>query len=109
LGGFAEDDPTLNGFLIGYLVDLDAREALPTIAAAFGADHVDIGIGGDLEDVEIELGVRNRRETPRKPSPLFKEFRRIASGVVKREEREAAARAKRKKKAAKASRRKNRR
>jgi hypothetical protein len=70
---------------------------------------VDIGIGGDLEDVEIELGVRNRRETPRKPSPLFKEFRRIASGVVKREEREAAARAKRKKKAAKASRRKNRR
>ncbi|MBI5443780.1 MAG: PBS lyase [Deltaproteobacteria bacterium] len=106
---FSEDDPTLNGFLIGYLVDLEAKEALPTIGRAFAADCVDISIGGDLEDVEIELGVRAHRDTPPKMPPWMKSMHRAVSRVTQQKDREAAARAKRKKKAAKASRRKNRR
>lgn len=106
---FLEDDPTFNGFLVGYLVDLDAKEALPTIGRAFAMDCVDISIGGDLEDVEIELGVRVHRDTPPKLPPWMKSMRRAVSRVIQQKEREAAARAKRKKKAAKATRRKNRR
>ncbi|MBI5017943.1 MAG: PBS lyase [Deltaproteobacteria bacterium] len=106
---FAEDDSTLNGFLIGYLVDLDAKDALPTIGRAFAADCVDISIGGDLEDVEIELGVRAHRDTPPKMPPWMKSMRRAVSRVIQQKDREAAARARRKKKAAKAARRKNRR
>ncbi len=54
-----------NGLLIGNLIDLKAVEAIEAIHTAFALDRVDISISGDLEDVEIELGLRTKRDTPK--------------------------------------------
>lgn len=63
----AENHPALNGFLVSDLVDLDALDAVPLIAAAFDAGNVDESILGDMEDVEIQLGLRQERSTPATP------------------------------------------
>lgn len=64
LKGFADHDPTLNGFLISFLVDLQAVEVAPLMEKAFGAACVDISILGDWEDAQIELGLLDERLTP---------------------------------------------
>src|SRR3954447_14310449 len=60
----AETEPTVNGFAVWALTDLGATEAIEAIRDAFRRDAVDISIAGDVEDVEIELGLRVRRATP---------------------------------------------
>jgi len=55
----------LNGPLIGRLLDLDAKEAIDDIRLFFAKDCVDITCAGDLEEVEIELGFRSKRSTPK--------------------------------------------
>ncbi len=55
----------LAGMVISSLMDLKATEAIETIRDAFNRDCVNISIPGDLEDVEIDLGLRNKRDTPR--------------------------------------------
>jgi hypothetical protein len=54
---------TINGFAISALIDLRAVEAIGTIRNAFRRNAVDLTIAGDAEDVEIELGLRDRRAT----------------------------------------------
>jgi SEC-C motif/Protein of unknown function (DUF1186) len=66
----ADMDPTANGFAISSLLDLAAVEAIDTIREAFRLNAVDISIAGDLEDVEIELGLRRRRLTTRPNYPF---------------------------------------
>jgi len=61
----AEADPTRNGLLLNSLLDMKAVEAIDTIREAFRLDAVDITIAGDLEDVEIDLGLRRDRTTPK--------------------------------------------
>lgn len=61
---FAQNDDDLNGFILAGLLDLHAVEAMPVIRRAFAANAIDITIAGDLEEVEIELGLREERETP---------------------------------------------
>lgn len=58
---------SLNGILIGQLLDLKAVESIDSIRRLFGLGCVDISFAGDLEEVEIELGFRSKRSTP-KPS-----------------------------------------
>ncbi len=53
-----------NALLVSTLMDMKAVEAVDDIRAAFEANAVDINIHGDLEDVEIDLGVRTERDTP---------------------------------------------
>jgi hypothetical protein len=60
-----ESAVTLNGLLIGRLLDLKAIEAIDDIRQLFARDCVDITCAGDLEEVEIELGLRQTRITPR--------------------------------------------
>ena len=60
----AETEPTVNGFAVWALTDLGATEAIEAIRDAFRRDAVDISIVGDVEDVEIALGLRVRRATP---------------------------------------------
>jgi uncharacterized protein len=60
-----ESASTLNGLLIGRLMDLDAKEAINDIRQLFEKDCVDISCAGDLEEVEIELGFRTERSTPK--------------------------------------------
>ena len=62
---YRHNDPSLNGFLVSYLVNLKAVEALTTIQQAYQHDCVELDIMGDCEDIEIELGVRDMRSTPR--------------------------------------------
>ena len=106
----AEADPTLNGFLLASLLDLKAVESLPVIERAFAADWVDESIAGDWEDVQIEFGLKEKRETPRRPlgdSPLPPERGFDISNVIAHQHK-AKDKARAKRKQEKKSRRKNR-
>ncbi len=58
---------TLNGLLMACLMDIKANEAIDGVRRLFALNCVDPGCAGDLEEVEIELGLRTKRSTP-KPS-----------------------------------------
>jgi hypothetical protein len=60
----ATTDPTIAGLAVSALIDLGAVEAIDAIRDAFRRDAVDISIAGDVEDVEIALGLRAGRATP---------------------------------------------
>lgn len=60
--------PDLTGLAISMLIDLNACDSIDVIRNAFTQGYVDIGIAGDIEDVEIELGLRDKRSTPK---PLY--------------------------------------
>jgi SEC-C motif/PBS lyase HEAT-like repeat len=60
----AETDPTIRGLAVSALIDLGAVEAIDAIRDAFRRDAVDISMAGDVEDVEIALGLRAGRATP---------------------------------------------
>lgn len=60
----AATDPTTAGFVVSALTDLGAVEAIDPIRDAFRRDAVDISVAGDVEDVEIGLGLRAGRATP---------------------------------------------
>ncbi len=60
-----EYDEGYNAFLVSYLINLKAVEAIDVIAEAFNGDFVDLSVCGDLEEVEIVLGLRKERATPR--------------------------------------------
>lgn len=72
LDRFAEQSETLNAFLLSPLWDLRAVEAMPVIERAFASGRVDESINGDVEDVQIEFGLKTQREHPRKPNSLTK-------------------------------------
>lgn len=55
----------LNGLLIACLMDIDAKKLINDIRQLFEKDCVDISCAGDLEEVEIELGFRTERSTPK--------------------------------------------
>ena len=62
---FKKNGPELNALLIDHLVEMQTLSALPTIKQAFDSDTVDLTVRGDLEDVEIDFGLREKRSTPR--------------------------------------------
>ncbi len=57
----------LKGLVIADLVELTGDRHLPEIRRAFDANLVDTTMMGDLEDVEIELGLRDQRTGPATP------------------------------------------
>jgi hypothetical protein len=63
LAAHASQDGDLNGFLVGYLLDLAAVECAPVIEAAFAAGSVSPGVAGDWEAVQVELGLLPGRVT----------------------------------------------
>jgi hypothetical protein len=70
LKSYESNDETLNAFLILSLVELGATETIGTIREAFADDRVDLAVMGDVEDVEIEMGLRTTRSTPPPPNPF---------------------------------------
>ena len=56
--------PTLNGLLMGRLLDLDAVELIDDIRRLFALGCVDFSCAGDLEEIELQLGLRGKRDTP---------------------------------------------
>jgi hypothetical protein len=108
---FTKNDPTLNGLLISYLVDLRAVEAAPSIERAFAAGRVDLSILGDWEDAQVTLGLKATREAPRTYGPFFPMFDAPEPDEPRRggDTAEAAAKKKKaKRKQARASRKKHR-
>ena len=58
------DVPTLNGLVIAHLIELEAVDSIGAIRKAFNNGNVDLTVAGDIENVEILLGLRTERETP---------------------------------------------
>lgn len=56
--------PTLSGLIVLFLIELDATSSINTLRRLYESKQVDISCAGDLEDVEIALGMRERRTTP---------------------------------------------
>lgn len=75
LADFARQNDTLNVFLVSAMIDLGATEDIELIRRAYRAGAVDKILCGDIEEVEIALGLRTERDTPRGPSELLKEIR----------------------------------
>jgi hypothetical protein len=80
----AKVNPVVNGFALSALLDLDAREALDAIRAAFERDVIDHTIAGDMEDVEIAFGLRETRSKPRRKDPLMERFEAMTRIVAPR-------------------------
>ncbi len=74
LAHYAENDPALNGFLVGNLLDFKAAEAMPVIQQAYQENCVDESICGDVEDVEIRFGLREKRSSPQPRFGINKYF-----------------------------------
>lgn len=106
---FTENDPSLNGFLVAYLLDLHAVEKISLMQRAFDAGSVDPTIAGDWEDVQVEFGLKNARETPR-PSlfPMLGAPESVGYRQKSNAGKSAAKKKKSKKRQAKASRKQNR-
>lgn len=69
---FPEQGGNLNALLINPLLDLKATETAPMIERAFASGKVDEESIGDWEDAQIELGLKSKREHPRRPNRLTK-------------------------------------
>lgn len=65
LQNFAQNDTTYNSFVIYYLTNLKQIEQLPLIKQVFDANKADLLHQGDYEEIEMELGVRQERSTPK--------------------------------------------
>ncbi len=64
--GEVTSDPSLNGFVIRALIQLEAVESAPAIERVFADDAVDFLITGDWQDVQVDLGLLERRQSPRR-------------------------------------------
>jgi hypothetical protein len=110
----AEQDDMLNAYLVYPLMDLRAVEAAPVMQRAFENGDVAVGVNGDWEDVQIELGLLEERLTPRPRYSFLPELDRIAKlGEARRpvpadRRRSDAGRSERRRKQAKQSRKRNR-
>lgn len=74
---FERNDEDVNGFWLADLLDLKAVESYPIIKKVFEANRINVRIAGDLEDVEIEFGMRTKRDTPGPNLPLPYDFMRL--------------------------------
>lgn len=61
-----EKNTNLNGFLVAALCDLKAIEKAPEIEQAFAQKRVDLRVSGDWNEVQVELGLKTRREVSKK-------------------------------------------
>ena len=106
---YETNDAGFNGFLIGDLIDLKAVEQIELIKRAFEAHAVDEFVTGDVEDVQIEMGLLEKRLTPERPwrfgsfAPDLEEGPSISPTI-----RQAQKKQKNKRKQEKKSRKKNR-
>jgi len=60
-----ETGTDLNGVAVSALLTLEAQESIETVRRLYASGNVDISVCGDIEDVEIDLGLRTQRSTPR--------------------------------------------
>jgi hypothetical protein len=113
-----EGQYALNGCLVGYLLDLRAKESAEVIERAFAAGIVDELVAGNWRTVRDELGVEELGLAPDQPSATQYEFLesvdsdrrpRLDSGIDRARNRFLAKKTKAKRKQQQQSRRRNRR
>jgi hypothetical protein len=63
---FMENPIALNGLIVGSLLKLKAVESAPLIERIFAAGRIDLMSVGDWEDVQVELGLKAKREHPKR-------------------------------------------
>ena len=66
-------DRYLRGLTVASLEDLKAVEAIEVIRGQFAQNRIDISIVGDLEEVEMSLGLRKKRETEKPDFQLLEQ------------------------------------
>jgi hypothetical protein len=71
----------LNGSAVNSLLSLEARESIDTLRRLYESGNVDLFACGDIEDVEMELGLRSARTTA--PPSLGQLFGLTTPGVPK--------------------------
>lgn len=76
-----DEDIDINASAVAAVLELEAVEAIEAVRDAFRRDAVDLSMAGDIEDVEIHLGLREHRETPRPRlrSPHLETLQRLRS------------------------------
>ncbi|MBU0500896.1 MAG: UPF0149 family protein [Gammaproteobacteria bacterium] len=62
-----QGNASLNAMVAGALADLGATESIEAIRGLYARGLADLMFAGDIEDIEIEMGLRQQRATP-KPS-----------------------------------------
>lgn len=73
LRSYKDNDESLNGSLISDLVQMGvAREHLDLIEEAFKSGKVDEAVDGDFEDLQIALGLKEKRSKPHSNPFFFK-------------------------------------
>lgn len=71
--GHKDNDAALNGSMISNLVYMNAaREHMGLIEEAFNSGNVDESVDGDFEDIQVKLGLIEKRSKPRSNPFLFK-------------------------------------
>lgn len=96
----------LNAYLVADLVGLGEKDAAPLMEAAFAAHAVDLTVGGDWEDMQIELGLLAERTTPPPPETVMPLHREGSARPPTHAEAKAKARRKAEKQARKRNRKK---
>ncbi len=113
---FENNDPELNGFLVGSLAaQFKAVETAPLIEAAYAADRVDPSFVGNWDDAQVWLGLK---KAPKIPTQRREMQRRLMKNIsrdldIERENldnkiKQIASKSKTKRKQQQAARRKNR-
>lgn len=74
LGRLADNQRTLNGFIVAALLDLKAREHAEVIERAYKAGKVDAMICGTVADVRAELGLTGPPAPGKPPAPAPKKW-----------------------------------
>jgi hypothetical protein len=106
---FENNHGDVNGFWISDLLDLKAVESYPVIKKAFDAQKVNLRMVGDLEDVELEFGMREKRDTPAPNMPVPPGLMRILQEMdAAKQDGKKSKKEKNKQKQAKKSRKRNR-
>lgn len=106
---YKDNEESLNGSLISDLMEMNAaREHLGLIEEAFKADCVDEFVNGDFEDIQIELGLIEKRTTPPPRLKWFNDSDQIFTSGNLPGVKKAAKKEKNKRKQEKKSRKKNR-
>jgi len=78
LKGYKENDESLNGCMISDLVQMNAAlEHIGLIEEAFKSGNVDEAVDGDFEDIQIRLGLIEKRIKPHLRPWWFDESNRI--------------------------------
>jgi uncharacterized protein YecA (UPF0149 family) len=67
---FLEHSGIMNGLIVSSLLELNAVEAASNMEKAFAAGAVEEGTAGDWEEVQVQLGLKERSEVPRETEIL---------------------------------------